>query len=153
MAPTPQTHAPLPQRAVRRQHPRQEPSALTRTLGSARGAARKGGPYRDPGPDGTSACAARVQRSARAVHQRLTRATRDLERPPDLRVRAVLELMHDQRAALARRQILEIRDQARNGLAAREDRNGAAARIRYAEVFVGEGNRALRPAQLVERAV
>ncbi len=47
MAPTPQTHAPLPQRAIRRHHPRQEPSALTRTLGSARGAARKGGPYRD----------------------------------------------------------------------------------------------------------
>src|SRR3954451_16552867 len=40
------THAPLPQRPLRRQHPRQEPGALTRTPGSARGAAGNGGPYR-----------------------------------------------------------------------------------------------------------
>ena len=40
------THAPLPQRPLPRQHPRQEPGALTRTPGSARGAAGNGGPYR-----------------------------------------------------------------------------------------------------------
>src|SRR3954454_7455782 len=40
------THAPLPQRPLLRQHPRQEPGALTRTPGSARGAAGNGGPYR-----------------------------------------------------------------------------------------------------------
>src|SRR3954454_11320042 len=40
------THAPLPQRPFLRQHPRQEPGALTRTPGSARGAAGNGGPYR-----------------------------------------------------------------------------------------------------------
>ena len=43
-------HASLPRRALRRQNPRQEPSAVVRTLGSARGAARKGGPYRDNHP-------------------------------------------------------------------------------------------------------
>src|SRR4051795_4348499 len=43
------THAPLPQRPLLRQHPRQEPGALTRTPGSARGAAGNGGPYRHHG--------------------------------------------------------------------------------------------------------
>ena len=38
----------LARRALRRQNPREEPSALTRTLGSVRGAAGNGGPYRDP---------------------------------------------------------------------------------------------------------
>src|SRR5205085_10461652 len=42
-----------PQRPLLRQHPRQEPGALTRTPGSARGAAGNGGPYRHQCPDGT----------------------------------------------------------------------------------------------------
>src|SRR5271166_5595755 len=40
--------APLARQALRRQNSREEPSALTRTLGSVRGAAGNGGPYRDP---------------------------------------------------------------------------------------------------------
>src|SRR3954451_3127327 len=83
-----------------------------------------------------SALAARVQRSARAVHQRFAGAAGDVEHAPDLRVRAVLELVHDQRAALAGRQILEIRDEARDGLAAGEDRHRAAAGVGHAEVLV-----------------
>ena len=39
--------SPLAQPALRRQNPREEPSALTRTLGSVRGAVGNGGPYRD----------------------------------------------------------------------------------------------------------
>src|SRR5439155_7154064 len=46
-APTPHP-SPLAKHALRRQNPREEPSALTRTLGSVRGAAGNGGPYRDP---------------------------------------------------------------------------------------------------------
>jgi len=42
--------SPLAERALRRQNPREEPSALTRTLGSVRGAASNGGPYRDRRP-------------------------------------------------------------------------------------------------------
>ena len=49
MAPHPADPAPLARRALRRQNPRQEPSALTRTLGSVRGAATNGGPYRNTG--------------------------------------------------------------------------------------------------------
>src|SRR3979409_1803352 len=45
--PTPDP-SPLAQRALRRQNPREEPSALTRTLGSVRGAPGNGRPYRDP---------------------------------------------------------------------------------------------------------
>ena len=44
--PNPAILHPWPERALRRQNPREEPSALTRTLGSARGAASNGGPYR-----------------------------------------------------------------------------------------------------------
>ena len=46
ISPTRPTDASLPQRAISRQHPRQEPGALTRTPGSVRGAAGDGGPYR-----------------------------------------------------------------------------------------------------------
>ena len=45
--PQPRILHPWPDRALRRQNPREEPSALTRTLGSVRGAAGNGGPYRD----------------------------------------------------------------------------------------------------------
>ena len=45
MAPPPKRMHPFPN-ARFAAHPRQEPSAVTRTLGSVRGAARKGGPYR-----------------------------------------------------------------------------------------------------------
>ena len=45
---TPTPHpSPLARRALRRQNPREEPSALTRTLGSVRGAFGNGRPYRD----------------------------------------------------------------------------------------------------------
>ena len=45
---TPTPHpSPLARRALRRQNPREEPSALTRTLGSVRGAPGNGRPYRD----------------------------------------------------------------------------------------------------------
>ena len=44
--PQPRILHPWPDRALRRQNPREEPSALTRTLGSVRGAAGNGGPYR-----------------------------------------------------------------------------------------------------------
>ncbi len=58
MAATPETDAPLPQRALRRPHPRQEPSALTGHAGICAGGRPqacmderpewpKGGPYRD----------------------------------------------------------------------------------------------------------
>jgi hypothetical protein len=47
MAPTPPPHPSLAQRALRRQNPSQEPSALDAHAGSARGAASNGGPYRD----------------------------------------------------------------------------------------------------------
>jgi hypothetical protein len=40
--------ASLPRRALRRQNPRQEPSAVIPHAGICAGAARKGGPYRDP---------------------------------------------------------------------------------------------------------
>ena len=44
---TPTPHpSPLARRALRRQDPREEPSALTRTLGSVRGAPGNGRPYR-----------------------------------------------------------------------------------------------------------
>src|SRR5450755_3330128 len=45
--PTPDPSS-LAERALRRQNPREEPSALTRTLGSVRGALGNGRPYRDP---------------------------------------------------------------------------------------------------------
>jgi len=40
-------HASMAERAVRRSHPRQEPSAVIPLAGICAGAARKGGPYRD----------------------------------------------------------------------------------------------------------
>ena len=49
MATDRQHPAPLARASLLRQNPRQEPSALTRTLGSVRGAACEGGPYRDRG--------------------------------------------------------------------------------------------------------
>src|ERR1700694_5311554 len=47
MATTPPHPSPLAKRPLRRQNPREEPSALTRTLGSVRGAASNGGAYRN----------------------------------------------------------------------------------------------------------
>jgi hypothetical protein len=44
--------APFAKPTLRRQNPRQEPSALARTLGSAQGAVDNGGPYRDCGGGG-----------------------------------------------------------------------------------------------------
>ena len=48
----------MARRALRRQNPRQEPSALRRTLGSVRGAASNGGPYRNTG--GRRCCCRRI---------------------------------------------------------------------------------------------
>src|SRR5450755_739175 len=60
---TPTPHpSPLARRALRRQNPREEPSALTRMLGSVRGAAGNGGPYRD-------CCSRWVKRCGRSVFE------------------------------------------------------------------------------------
>src|SRR6478735_6297076 len=85
-----------------------------------------------------SAGAARVERSARAVHERLAGAARDVEDPADLRVRAVLQLVHDERTALPGGEVLEVGDELRDRLTARDDRDRAAAGIGDGEVLGGD---------------